>query len=144
MGRMGKAARQDAWNINIKVNPTQVRDLLGHPVMAVIKTFMRTSAITHAQVRRMFGSRTLLTNRFSDFLNKLISWVFHTKPRFGRKIGHNQDFILDKIKNCAFFCQTSVGQITKQLCFDAGSAPLHPSNLLLKYSRSNSCKRHLS
>ena len=30
---MAKAAGQDEWSIQIKVNPTQVRDLLGHPVV---------------------------------------------------------------------------------------------------------------
>ena len=29
---MGKAAGQDNWNILVKVNPIQVRDLLNHPV----------------------------------------------------------------------------------------------------------------
>ena len=28
---MGKAGGQDDWNIQIRVNPTQVRDLLNHP-----------------------------------------------------------------------------------------------------------------
>ena len=32
MGRMCKAAEQHEWNIKIVVNPTQVRDLLNHPV----------------------------------------------------------------------------------------------------------------
>ena len=30
---MGRETGQDEWSIQIKVNPTQVRDLLGHPVV---------------------------------------------------------------------------------------------------------------
>ena len=32
MGRMGRAVREDVLNIQIKVNQTQVRDVMGHPV----------------------------------------------------------------------------------------------------------------
>ena len=32
---MARAAGQDEWNIQIKVNPIQVRDLLGHPVLVL-------------------------------------------------------------------------------------------------------------
>ena len=32
---MGKAAKQDEWNIKIKVNPTWVQDVLEHPVYAL-------------------------------------------------------------------------------------------------------------
>ena len=33
LGRMGKAGGYDEWNTHIKVDPTQVRDLLAHPVV---------------------------------------------------------------------------------------------------------------
>ena len=31
--RIGRAVGLDEWNIQIKVNPTQVRDVMGHPVV---------------------------------------------------------------------------------------------------------------
>ena len=43
---MCRAPEQDEWNIQIKVNPTQVRDLLGHPVreLKLIKTTQGAAA----------------------------------------------------------------------------------------------------
>ena len=36
VGSMGRASGQDEWNIEVKVNPTQVRDLLNHPVIGFL------------------------------------------------------------------------------------------------------------
>ena len=38
---MGREAGHDEWNIQIKVNPTQVRDLLNHPVWRMISSLAR-------------------------------------------------------------------------------------------------------
>ena len=32
IGRLGRAGGPDEWNIQARVNPTQVRDVMGHPV----------------------------------------------------------------------------------------------------------------
>ena len=46
MGRMGRAAGQDEWHIQIKIDPTQVRDLLCHPVQGIPVTLMSV-IVTH-------------------------------------------------------------------------------------------------
>ena len=56
-GRMGRAAGQDGWNIKVKVDPTQVLELMVHPA------FWQTKRLLKGRHRSCSSRRAKLTER---------------------------------------------------------------------------------
>ena len=85
IGRIGRAAGQVEWNIKIKVNPTQVWDVMGHPIHNSYTNVVKlgeiwfqirlTLLMNSSFYRTLFSQMALHLARAMDRLNSfLVAW----------------------------------------------------------------------